>query len=555
MSGAMTTTSAGGHTGGAEAPQQGHRTAWLSPVNLAIAVTTLVALVLRGYLLVRPGVLTVTQYDDGPYFGSAVRLVHGVLPYRDFAFVQPPGITVLLSPVGLLTYLTGTAWGLGIARILTLLAGSAAVALTGLLVRHRGILAVLLACGVVAIYPPAANASHTVLLEPWLVLFCLIGAVTVFDGDRITASTRRLVWGGVMFGLAGAIKAWAIVPVLVVAALCVRDLRRAAMFAAGVAAGFLVVTLPFAAASPGLFYNDVVVAQLARIGHRNTVWHRLQSMIGIPGAEGWTNSTLLTACLALVAFVILTQAVSWLVTRMPPPTLDWFATLSAAGIVAIFLWPPYFAGHYSAFLGPFLAIALALPVSRLVASAQPEARARRRAGPDAGAVPESPPGRTRQLLARAGPILMGVAIIAGAVAQAPTGRLSTIRRTSPAAVARVVPPGACVATDLASFLLLANRFTSNVPGCSQMVDGLGTDLALSRGRRPGSGASEVPAVTAAWHHAFSEARYVLLTPENHLRIPWNPQLRDYFDQNFTRVLRGYGFTLYRRTASGTDQSE
>ncbi len=197
----MTTTSAGGYTGGAEAPRQGHRTAWLSPVNLAIAVTTLVALVLRGYLLVRPGVLTVTQYDDGPYFGSAVRLVHGVLPYRDFAFVQPPGITVLLSPVGLLTYLTGTAWGLGIARILTLLAGSAAVALTGLLVRHRGILAVLLACGVVAIYPPAANASHTVLLEPWLVLFCLIGAVTVFDGDRITASTRRLVWGGVMFGL------------------------------------------------------------------------------------------------------------------------------------------------------------------------------------------------------------------------------------------------------------------------------------------------------------------------------------------------------------------
>jgi hypothetical protein len=532
----------------AEAPQQGRGGDWLSPVNLAIAVTTLVALILRGYLLIRPGVLTVTQYDDGPYFGSAVRLVHGSLPYRDFAFVQPPGITVLMSPVGLLTYLTGTASGLGFARILTVLAGGAGVALAGLLVRHRGTLAVLLTGGIVAIYEPAASASHTVLLEPWLVLFCLIGAVTVFDGDRVTASTRRLVWGGVVFGFAGAIKAWAIVPVLVIAALCVRDLRRAAMFVAGVAAGFLVTTLPFAAASPRLFYNDVVMAQLSRIGDRVPVWHRLQSMLGIPGAEDWTNGTTLTACIALLAFVILAQAAAWLVTRKPPPLLDWFATLSAALIMVTFLWPTFFAGHYSAFLCPFLALSLALPVSRLVAGVQPEARARRRAGPDAGAAPQSPASPGRRLLARSGLILIGAAVIAGAVAQAPTAPLSTTRKTSPAAVARVVPPGACVATDQASFLLLANRFTSTVPGCSQMVDGLGTDLALSGGRSPSSGASKVPAVEAAWHHAFSEASYVVLTPKNALRIPWTPKLADYFLGHFIRVLHGYGFTLYKRVA-------
>src|SRR5207244_9927681 len=43
-------------------------------------------------------------------------------------------------------------------------------------------------------------------------LFCLAGAVAVFDGDRITASTKRLAWGGVLFGFAGAVEAWAIVP-------------------------------------------------------------------------------------------------------------------------------------------------------------------------------------------------------------------------------------------------------------------------------------------------------------------------------------------------------
>ena len=126
--------------------------------------------------------------------------------------------------------------------------------------------------------------------------------------------------------------------------------------------------------------------------------------------------------------------------------------------------------------------------------------------------------------------------------------LSTARKTSPAAAARVIPPGACVATDQASFLLLANRFTSTVPSCSQMVDGLGTDLALSGGRRPGSGVSKVAAVGAAWHHAFSQASWIVLTPKNALRIPWTRRLEDYFFEHFIRVLHGYGFTLYKRVA-------
>jgi hypothetical protein len=536
----MTTTAADGSEGDAAAPQPGDRAAWLSPVNLAIGVTTLVALLLRGYLLVRPGVMTVTQYDDGPYFGSAVRLVHGVLPYRDFAFVQPPGITLLMSPVALLSYLTGTAWGLVIGRWLTVLAGAAAVTLAGLQVRHRGVLAVLLTCGILAIYPPGAGSSHTVLLEPWLVLFCLAGAVAVFDGDVVTAGTGRLIWGGVAFGFAGAIKAWAIVPVLVVAVLCLPRLRRAATFVAGVVAGFGITALVFVIAAPRLFYDDVVVAQLARIGYRDPAWHRLGSMIGIVSVHTWTPGTVLAACIALLAFVLLAQAAAWLVTRRPPPPLDWFAVLSAALIVVIFLWPPYFASHYSAFFGPFLAMAVGLPVARLAAGLA-AARARRKPAPGPAPAP---------WLAQACLILLGVAIVAGAVAQAPTTKLSRARKASPTVVGKVVPPGACVATDQASFLLLANRFTSNVPDCSQMVDGLGTDLALSQGHRPSSGAGHFPAVMAAWHHAFSHAGYVLLSDKNSLRIPWTPQLTSYFHRNFRFILRGYDFTLYKRTAPG-----
>ena len=299
MSGTLARTSADGSQDGAAAAKQG-RPAWLTPVNLVIIITTLVALGLRLYYqYTRPGFLVgVTEYDDGPYFGSAVRLVHGSLPYRNFILVQPPGITLLMSPVGLLTYLTGTAKGLAIGRVLTVLAGTAAVALAGLLVRHRGVLAVLITCGVMAVYSDAVAAAHTVLVEPWLVLFCLIGLVAVFDGDKLSASTKRLAWGGAAFGFAGAIEAWAIVPVLVLAALCLPQLRRAGVFLAGVAAGFLIPVLPFAIASPGQIYKSLITAQVgyraraARVG----VLLRLKNIIGLPYTLGWSRAMVLLAC-------------------------------------------------------------------------------------------------------------------------------------------------------------------------------------------------------------------------------------------------------------------
>ena len=110
MSGTLARTSADGSEDGASAAKQG-RPAWLTPVNLVIIITTLVAFGLRFYYQsTRPGFLVgVTEYDDGPYFGSAVRLVHGSMPYRDFVLVQPPGITLLMSPAALLSYLVGTA--------------------------------------------------------------------------------------------------------------------------------------------------------------------------------------------------------------------------------------------------------------------------------------------------------------------------------------------------------------------------------------------------------------------------------------------------------------
>ena len=560
----MATTASGTSSGGTAAPRS-----WGTPaVRAAIIGTGLTALALRLWILIWPGLMSVTQYDDGPYFGSAVRLVHGVLPYRGYAFVQPPGITELMSPAALESYLGGTAWALVLGRILTVLAGTAAVVLAGLLVRHRGVLAVLLTGGIIAIYPPAAASARTVLLEPWLVLFCLAGALAVFDGDRLTSRTRRLAWGGVAFAFGGAIKVWAIVPVLVIVVLCLPQVRRAAVFAGGVAAGFVIPVLPFVIASPARFYDDVVVAQLARIGTRVPSWKRYNSMMGTP--KFLTSTTVVALAITVVLFVIVAQIAASRVTRRPPAALDWFAVVSAALIVVMFLWPPYYASHYAAFFGPFLALSLALPVARLAAGLADRrrpaaARAATPAAADLTAADPATPGQAAQApgagpaapghtgarpatgrLARAGLILLAVAVLAGAAAQAAPPTRWTARFDVPAVTLRLIPRGSCVLTDSAAYLLIANRFTSDVPGCSQMVDGLGTDLALGGGRRPGSGAGRVPAVSAAWHQALSAAGWVLLTPKAALRIPWNPALLAYFHSHFRLVRHMNTYNLYAR---------
>jgi hypothetical protein len=112
---------------------------------------------------------------------------------------------------------------------------------------------------------------------------------------------------------------------------------------------------------------------------------------------------------------------------------------------------------------------------------------------------------------------------------------------------RVIPPGACVATDQASYTIAINRFVSTVPGCSLMIDGVGTDYALSNGRNGQTGAGSSPAVAAAWLAMFRHASYAWLTTQEYRRIPWTSQLTAYFQSNFVPLTEGPDW-LYVRTA-------
>ena len=156
--------------------------------------------------------------------------------------------------------------------------------------------------------------------------------------------------------------------------------------------------------------------------------------------------------------------------------------------MVVFLWPADFYYHYAAFLAPFLALAIALPVSRLVTAA------RSAAGQPLGV------GR----LARPAMAVAGIAVIVMAAVQfgleaasrAPLSpRTPGLPQSDVAAARRIIPPGACVLADQVSYAIAADRFISRVPGCSLMVDSVGTRLfAVGRPERAHRG-GEVPGGT------------------------------------------------------------
>jgi hypothetical protein len=528
---------AGGSGAQAETRPAGRLAAWRQPASLVIIGVALVALAVRLYYFTRPGyLLGVTEYDDGSYFGSAVRLVHGVLPYRDFVFVQPPGITLLMAPVAEISKLTGTGTGLAIARVLTMVAGAAGAALAGMLVRHRGTLAALIASGVVAVYADSVASSHTLLVEPWLVLFCLAGAVAVFDGDRFTERPWRLVLGGAAFGYAGAIEVWAIIPVLVIVVLSIRRLRRTAWYVAGVAAGFLITVLPLALLAWHSFYDDVITAQLAGrpAAVRVPLWFRFEQMAGFANYPDLRRAVVLGVVAVLVLVVLGSIVAATALTRALPPAVEWFSYGTGALIVAIFLWPSQFHYHFSGFLAPFYGLAVALPASRLLIALRDRATAR--------------PAPVR-VLAGAAIAVAVVVLAAGTVSQVSFEH--TLKPDAPlasmAAGKRIIPYGSCVLADNVAYTITANRFVNRVPGCPTVDDGTGANFALSGGLEAHHGAGVVPAVASMWWSAFRHADYVWLTGLNERRIAWTPPLRYYFRKYFVRVHRDLPkFRLYER---------
>jgi alpha-1,2-mannosyltransferase len=433
-----------------------------------VALCALIAAALDALQLSRPGYLLGGTADISVYLGTAVRLIHGVLPYRDFVVVQPPGSTLLLSPAALLSELVGTRWALAMLRLGTILVASANVVLVGRLVRHHGRLQTLVACGVMAILPAELYALNAGLLEPLVDLFCLLGAAIVFDRGAPSASWRRWLAGGAALGFGIAVKLPAVVPALVLGAACLPDIRRRLVpFGGGVVAGFAVPSAALFAPAPGPFFRDVVVGQLGRVpdSSRASVATRLAGM-----TLGGGGNAAVAITLALFAVTVLGLAVR----GRRRDTSEWFTIASVLLVAGVQFVPSQYYPQYAALLAPFLAMSLASAVDRLTA-----------------------------LLWRP---VVALAVVTAFLAVALAGQVVAIEASSvsdpAAAVDAVVPPGGCTLSDGPRVLVPSDRFVSTAPGCTEMVDPFGTMLTFAGD--PGAG-------VAVFRAAIAHADYLVLT--------------------------------------------
>jgi hypothetical protein len=503
--------------------------------GIVIALCAAAALSLRLYQLSRPGyLLGVTEYDDGVLFGNALRLLTGVIPYRDFAMVQPPGSALLMLSAALLAKVTGTAWGLAAGRLLTVGADTANVVLLGVLVRHRGPLTVGAACGGYAADPDAIVAAHTLLLEPWLNLFCLAGAVLIFDGDRMAGTatglppagaraayprdTRRLAWGGVLFGFAAAVKIWALVPLGLAGLLLVVTTRRArpaAVLAGGAAAGLGVPLLPFVALAPGAVARGVVIGQEVRNAYGGGgSLGRLADMAGLHLLPARFPPGLLLVAVGAVAAGC--YGAAYLGAQRPLPPLETYAFTGAVAVTAMFLWPRLYYSHYGAFAGPFLALAIALPAGSLSARLAAARGPASHVGPPAVAV------------------ALGLVVLAAGLQQF---RVESRLHGGPvpAVADRLIPAGACVLTNDVAYTVEADRFYSDVSGCPSIVDSLGTLFAMTSGQSRRAAPAVLRPVVELWQEDLARAGYVWFTSDTAEQIPWTPRLYGYFRAHFRLI--------------------
>ena len=290
------------------------------------------------------GPLSIGQYDDGVHYAAALALVNGQLPYRDFLFLQPPGIVIALIPFAALGAATHDSLGFIVARLAWMLLGAVNAVLVARLLRRTGTLAAVAGGVFYAVYYPAIHVERSIMLEG-LTNACLIVALLVLPSEGRSDRPWRSVVAGALLGVSTGIKIWGLVIALVVIiwAVVARRYRDAGLIAVGTAAGATAVCGPFFLAAPAAMWRMVVRDQIMRPANGGDPLHRLPAIAAVPGTA---LQPAMVICLAFLFLTALSLRISSL--RVAP------ALVIALGAM-LMVTPSYFS-HYAAVLAVPLAI-------------------------------------------------------------------------------------------------------------------------------------------------------------------------------------------------------
>lgn len=381
-----------------------------------------------------PGVRGYHGYDDGVYFASAVALVHGELPYRDFLFLHPPGITLALTPFAALTHLVSDSDALVAARVGFMMVGAVSAVLVTRIAWRWGTAAAVVGGLLYAVAAPAAYADRLTLLEPLGTVTLLGGVLLLLRSADVGARTWWTWAGGAVLGLGVVVKIWDVVPVLVVLLwqLVVRGWRPALRATLAAGAAVVVAILPFVLTGGSQMFRYVVLDQLGRPRDGRPTTDRLLGMTGVNVTnltldESHRHLLLVFACTAVVAAAVL----AWRGRR----GRLWVVMLAAQG--AVLLLSPSYLPHYAAYTAPALVLVVAAGVAAL-------------------------PDRTRVPIAVLGCVSLGLTM--GAFRESPLVDF-------PAAQMSAQLPAGCVQADAPTALALLDVLSRNLDqGCDVAVD-------------------------------------------------------------------------------------
>ena len=515
---------------------RGHKRRFNTAQWSTYGLPAVVSLAIGFWQLATPGAIAgLTAYDDGVYFGAALQWVNGVWPYRDFVFLHPPGIILLMSPIALFGKLFGTENGLAVARVCTALVATLNVVLVVTLVRRHGRVAAVLAGTLLALFPLAVANSSTLTLEPYLVLFVLAAIVALARAISSVKSNRWLLASGVFFGVAGLVKIWAIFP-FVVASICVVIwfTRKSWRFFLGAVVAFVVPAAPFIVLSPGNFWHDVIVDQVIRqasVFQQVSLSGRLFDILGFPGLPGsWLSPTV--AVVAMLVGVAGVAFAFWVDIQSPQRDDVVLGAVTLSTLVCLLVGSE-FQLFYSYFSAPFLAITFVLVLHKIVRGVRTRWPVRH--GP-------------RYLDSTVFKVAVAVLFAGATVAMAThdfsyqrqfiqynlRGNSGTVAEPG-VVVSAAIPAGACAISDSPAALILGNRYLSTTPGCPAVVDPYGMFLALNDGVVPPNASTPVASFTTLWQGYFQQAQFVVLTFPYSEYVPWTTALESWFNQNYTLI--------------------
>lgn len=265
----------------------------------------------------------VVDYDEGVYVTGALLLAKGVLPYRDFVFLHPPGVLLFFAPWAA----GGPLFALGAARVASSVLGAFNATLIARLVGGRAAIPTAIFW---IVWPELVWSERGAYLEP-LMTCAGLSAVLLLTANP---TLRRVTLAGVLCGVAVLVKSWGGVWCVMAFLTCPQPLRRRLVSAAVVTvAGVL---LPFLVISGSELFMQLVVVHAGRPPDGEL--SRLARLNEMFVARNYWPTVFLVLVLPLV------------VLRKGPGRV---ALLGFGLITAAFLFAPAYWNQYNAALVPF----------------------------------------------------------------------------------------------------------------------------------------------------------------------------------------------------------